>query len=136
MNEDIFDKIIAREIPAEIIYEDKHTLAFLDITPNNPGHTLVIPKVHSRNVFDSAESDWLAVMKTVHYLAPHIRDAVGAAGVNINSNHEAGAGQAVFHTHVHIIPRHEGDGFRLWHGTKAEAEDLKTLGDTIRATLA
>jgi len=135
MEDTIFDKIVRREIPAEIVYEDDATLAFLDIAPNNPGHTLVIPKKQSRNIFDITEADWLAVMKTVRKLAPVIRDAVGADGVNINSNHEAGAGQEVFHTHVHIVPRHTGDGFTLWHGTSYQEGEAKVLGEKIRAAL-
>ncbi|HYF29358.1 MAG TPA: HIT family protein, partial [Candidatus Paceibacterota bacterium] len=111
MERTIFEKIVAREIPANIVYEDEETLAFLDIAPNNPGHTLVIPKAHSRNLLDISEESWLAVMRAVRKLAPIIKEAVGADGINLAMNNEPAAGQIVFHTHVHIIPRHEGDGF-------------------------
>ena len=121
--------------PRKIVYEDADTLAFLDIKPVNPGHTLVIPKAPARNIFDIGEESFLAVMRTVRKLAPAVRDAVGAAGVNIHMNNEAGAGQEVFHLHVHIIPRMEGDGRELWHGGSYAPEEAAAVADTIRAAL-
>ena len=119
----IFDKIIAREIPAEIVYETDEVLAFLDISPNNPGHTLVIPKVPSGNLLTISSESWSAVMEAVRILAPRAREAVGADGVNIVMNNEAAAGQLVMHTHVHIIPRFEGDHALSWeHHPYAEGE--------------
>lgn len=125
MEDTIFMKILRREVPAAIVYEDNETLAFLDASPNNPGHTLVIPKKPVVNVFDADVETFAAVMRTVHKIAPAVRDAVGAVGVNINSNHGAGAGQVVFHLHVHIIPRHDGDGLVLWEGRTYEYENQK-----------
>lgn len=135
MEETIFDKIIRREIPAEIIYEDEETLAFLDIAPNNPGHTLVIPKTTSRNVFDITGASWAAVMETVRILAPIVRDAVGAQGVNIAMNNESAANQKVFYTHVHIIPRFAGDD--VLHFTKNTYQDgeMAATAQKIRASL-
>ena len=138
MGPTIFERIIAREIPAEIVYEDADTLAFLDIAPNNPGHTLVVPKVHSRNLLDISESSWLSVMKTVHLLAPIVQKAVGADGINIAMNNEPAAGQVVFHTHVHIIPRHLGDGFTHFpagsYGEGEAAEIAKKIQAALQAT--
>lgn len=114
MKSTIFQKIIDRELPARIVYEDDQTLSFLDIHPNAPGHTLVIPKRPSVNVFDTPEESWLAVMRTVQKIAPAVRDAVSASGVHINSNHGAEAGQKVFHLHVHIIPRKSRNDFSFW----------------------
>lgn len=136
MERTIFEKIIAKEVPAHIIYEDEDTLAFLDIAPNNPGHTLVIPKAHSRNLLDISESSWLAVMKTVHTLAPIIKEAVGADGMNIAMNNEAAAGQVVFHTHVHLIPRHEGDGFKHFPQGAYEPGEAEVVMEKIRELLA
>jgi len=136
MERTIFEKIIAREIPATIIYEDEDTLAFLDIAPNNPGHTLVIPKEHSRNMLDITESSWLAVMRTVHKLAPIIKEAVEADGINIAMNNEPDAGQVVFHSHVHIIPRHKGDGFTHFPPGTYEPGEEETIATKIRSALS
>lgn len=81
MEDTIFMKILRREVPAAIVYEDDGTLAFLDASPNNPGHTLVIPKKPVADVFDADAETFTAVMKTVHKIAPAVRDAVGAVGV-------------------------------------------------------
>ena len=135
MEDTVFMKIIRREIPAEIVYEDDDTIAFLDREPNNPGHTLVVPKTFARNVFDSDEVVWQAVMRTVRKIAPAVKDAVGAAGVNINSNHEAGAGQSVFHLHVHIIPRFTDDGYTFWPKKSYAEGEREAVGARIRAAL-
>ncbi len=105
----IFAKIIRKEIPADIVYEDENTLAFLDINPVNPGHVLVIPKKWARNVLDIDEESWLSLMKTVRTLAKAVKEATHADGINIDINNEEAAGQVVFHTHVHIVPRFKGD---------------------------
>lgn len=136
MERTIFDRIIAGEIPAHIIYEDEHTLAFLDIAPNNPGHTLVVPKEHSRNLLDISEDSWLALMRTVRKLAPVIKEAVGAGGINIAMNNDTAAGQVVFHTHVHIIPRHEGDGFKHFPQGSYEPGEADALATTLRSALS
>ncbi len=135
MDDTIFGKIIRREIPADIVYEDENTLAFLDIMPNTPGHTLVIPKKPSRNIFNIDEGSLAAVMRTVRKIAPAVRDAVGAKGVHINSNHEPEAGQIVFHTHFHIIPRHDRSEFEFWKQERADEKDLKSIAEKIRAAL-
>ncbi len=137
MEDTIFSKIIRREIPADIIYEDEHTLAFLDIAPNAVGHTLVIPKKPVRNIFDADDATLAAVMRTVHLVAPAVRDAVGAKGVHINSNHEAEAGQEVFHLHFHIIPRRTREEFDFcWPKTSYEGTNPEELAQKIRASLA
>lgn len=136
MEDTIFMKIIRKEVPADIVYEDEQTLAFLDISPNAPGHTLVIPKKPSRNVFDIDQEALAAVMETVRKIAPAVRDAVGAKGVHINSNHAPEAGQVVFHFHMHIIPRHDRSEFEFWpHGKYAEGE-AERVAQEIRAKLS
>ncbi len=136
MEDTIFAKIIRREIPAEIVYEDEKTLAFLDIHPNNVGHTLVIPKAPARNIFDIDTETLAAVMETVRKVAPAVRDAVGAAGVNINSNHEAPAGQVVFHLHMHIIPRFPDDGYTFWPHKEYAPGEAEEVAQKIRAKLS
>lgn len=132
MIEDVFAKIIARELPAEILYENEETMAILDINPNTPGHTLVIPKKTVLNVLDADEDTFLAVMKTVHALAPVIKRAMGASGINVHINNEPAAGQVVPHLHVHIIPRYPGDGLRPWPARPYEGENAEKVADSIR----
>lgn len=132
----LFCKIAARELGSDnIVYETERTVAFIDIRPVAKGHTLVIPKTHARNIFDIDSADLAAVMETVRMIAPRIKNAVGADGVNIIMNNEPEAGQVIFHPHVHIIPRRKGDGFESWHGTSASDDTLKETARVITAAL-
>jgi histidine triad (HIT) family protein len=135
MEDTIFSKIIQREIPAEIVYEDEDVLAFLDIRPNNFGHTLVIPKAYSRNVLTISPESWGKVMEVVRMLAITIKEALDADGVNIKMNNEDAGGQDVFHTHVHIIPRYKDDGFTYWPSKQYEEGQAAEVGEKIRAAL-
>ncbi|HEY0948363.1 MAG TPA: HIT family protein [Candidatus Paceibacterota bacterium] len=132
----VFMKIVRRELPAHIVYENDKTLAFLSTGPVEPGHTLVIPKVPFRNVFDIDQEYFAAVMETVRRIAPAVRDAVGAKGVHINSNHEPEAGQEVFHLHMHIVPRHERESFEFWPNAKYEDGEAEAVAEKIRNELA
>ncbi len=136
MEDTVFGKIIRREIPAEIVYEDDETLAFLDIEPIAPGHTLVIPKKPVRNIFDVDEETLAAVMRTVRKISPAVRDSVGAKGVHINSNHEPEAGQVVFHLHMHIIPRIDRNSFVAWPKTSYSENEAKDIAARIRKELS
>ncbi len=136
MEETIFAKIVRREIPAEILYENDTTLAFLDVKSVNPGHTLVIPKQWSRNMLTIAPTEWVHVMETVRMLAPILIRAVGASGVNLMMNNEPSAGQLIFHSHVHIIPRFVKDGFEHWPGTSYQEGQMARVAGTIRSALA
>jgi histidine triad (HIT) family protein len=131
----VFCKIVAGEIPSAKVYEDEHTLAFLDIAPTVPGHTLVIPKKHCVNIFDADEETLAQVMATVKKIAPAVRDAVGARGMHINSNHEAAAGQLVFHLHFHLIPRHNRGEFEFWSQKKYAPGEQEQIAERIRAAL-
>lgn len=132
MHDCLFCKIIRRELPAEIIYEDEHTLAFLDIHPVSKGHTLVVPKEHATNIFDISAESWSHVAESVRILASHIETGVAASGINLMMNNRENAGQVIDHPHVHLIPRFPGDGLRLWpHGAYAEGEASK-VGAQIR----
>lgn len=133
--EDIFGKIIAREIPAQIVYEDDATLAFLDIAPNAPGHTLVVPKRAVTNIFDTDAATLAAVMETVRRIAPAVRDAVGAHGVHINSNHGEAAGQEVGRLHFHIIPRHDKSEFEFWPKMEYAPGEAAEVAEKIRKAL-
>jgi len=110
----LFQKIMAHEIPAEIVYEDEHTLAFLDIRPVAEGHTLVICKEPHRNALATPDEELMRIMSTVKKVAGAQMKELGAGGVNIVFNNEAAAGQVIFHTHAHVIPRRDGDGLNVW----------------------
>ena len=110
----IFCKIISGEIPSYKFYEDELSFAFLDINPINKGHALVIPKNHAENIMTIKKKDFAAVMETVRMLSPKIQRAVGADGINIHINNGSAAGQMVFHSHVHVIPRFENDNLPMW----------------------
>lgn len=136
MEDNVFMKIISREVPADILYEDDDTLAFLNNAPNAVGHALVIPKRFAENIFDIDDESLAAVMRTVRKVAPAIRDAVGASGVHVNSNHGAAAGQEVPHFHMHIIPRHDREAFDFcWPKLQHDPIEAKRLAERIREEL-
>ncbi len=134
-NDCLFCKIITGEIPSEKIFEDDFAFAFLDIRPVNPGHTLVVPKQHSTNIYDISKVDFGKLMERVHLLASTIKRAVESDGINIGMNNENAAGQLVFHTHVHVIPRFESDGHVHWHGTPYKEGEIKKVAQRIRKAL-
>lgn len=131
MNDCLFCKIVAGATPSEKIYEDEDTFAFLDIHPINRGHTLVIPKAHYANIYEAPEEVFARLMHTVRFLAPKIKQAVGADGINIGINNDKAAGQLVFHLHVHIIPRFDEDGHAHWHGNPYQDGEIITIRDII-----
>lgn len=135
MSESIFSKIISREIPSNIVYEDEHVIAFLDIHPVSLGHTLVVPKNEQPNLFESSEEDMIHILRVVRKLGPVIQKAVRATGCNMIANIGSSAGQVIFHTHVHLIPRHEGDGLKMWPHMTTTPEELKALSEQIQALL-
>ena len=102
----IFCKIVAGEIPASKVYEDDHFLAFLDISQVTPGHTLVIPKKHARNLLEMTPDETAYLFNIVSRVTKKVESATQPQGMNIISNMEEIAGQSVFHTHVHILPRY------------------------------
>lgn len=112
MEDCIFCKIIAGEIPSTKIYEDDDVLAILDITQTTKGHTLLIPKKHSRNLLALTPEEAGQLFAKVPALANKLVTTLGAKGINVLQNNEEIAGQSVFHTHIHLIPRYaENDGF-------------------------
>lgn len=133
MSDCIFCKIVNGELPSFKVYENDTVLAFLDIRPVSAGHTLVIPKQHSHNIFDIAEKDWRAVADAVRTIAIAIEKGVGADGVNIAMNNREHAGQVVFHAHVHVIPRFKGDGLKLMPQRTYEEDEAETTLEKIRA---
>lgn len=110
MSNSIFSKIIAREIPATIIYEDEQVLAFLDINPVHKGHTLIVPKVAFENIFDGNSETLAHMMKVAQRIGKAQKQSLKADGVSLVMSNGAAADQDVFHAHLHVIPRYEGDG--------------------------
>jgi histidine triad (HIT) family protein len=126
----LFCKIIAKQIPANIVFEDEKILAFLDINPVNPGHTLVVPKVHSENTALAADDDLIALALTVKKLAPAVCAATGAYGWNLLA-----VGEMVPHTHWHIIPRHKNDELKHLPGHPYAAGEAALVAEKIKKSL-
>lgn len=114
MDNCVFCKIINNEIPAYKVYEDEYTLAFLDIKPNHPGHTLVIPKDHTQNIYTVPDETLARMMLSVKKIALAIKHGLECDGINIAMNNEEAAGQIIFHAHIHVIPRTKKDGFEYF----------------------
>ena len=128
----LFCRVVAGTLPVESIYEDAHAIAFLDIHPINPGHVLVIPKVHSSDITTIAPHEWTSLMETVRLLAPQVRDAVQATGINIGMNNGSDAGQLIFHAHIHLIPRYTNDNHQHWVGRDYSENGIHETGKLIR----
>lgn len=105
----IFEKIIAGEIPCYKVYEDSKVLAFLSKGQLSKGHTLVVPKKHSRNIIDIEDADLSTTILATKRIAKHVFIALNASGIKIQQNNEPSGGQEVFHTHFHIIPTYENN---------------------------
>jgi len=123
----IFCQIISGELPSYKIYEDEKTLAFLDIKPVNPGHTLVVPKKHYENLETIPAEELGSLMVAVKKVGALLKDKFGVIGYNINENNDPLAGQLVPHLHFHIIPRREGDGLKLWPGRDYAAGEAEKI---------
>lgn len=108
----IFCKIVAGALPAEVLDSDERTVAFMDVNPWTRGHALVIPKAHSADLYAADPEDVRATAAAAQRLALRMRDALAPAGINLLHSSGAAAWQTVFHFHVHVIPRYEGDALR------------------------
>ena len=131
----IFAKILRGEIPSHKIYEDEHTLAFMDVMPHVEGHCLVIPKVGSRNLLDAELSTLTPLMATVQKVARAAKAAFKADGLQIRQYNEPAAGQTVFHLHFHIMPLNEGQAIRSHAGKMADQGLLAKHAEMIRSEL-
>lgn len=118
MNDCIFCKIIAGEIPAEKVYEDDTVVALLDMRPVNVGHTLVMPKKHYTNIYDTPDEVMAHLAVVIKKLAVAVKEGAEADGINVEMNNDGPAGQIIFHTHIHIVPRFTDDGFHHWRGNR------------------
>lgn len=129
----IFCKIIKGELPSVKVYENDKIVAFLDINPVNPGHTLVVPKEHFENLLDGGEETLKEIMLTIKRVAWGITKAFDLKGFNVGQNNGAVAGQIVPHLHWHVIPRFENDGLHQWSRTRPYKEgEMAEIGEKIK----
>ena len=131
----IFAKVLRGEMPAYKVYEDDRALAFLDIMPRAPGHTLVLPKSPARNILDVDPDDLAHVAKVAQNVAKAAVKAFGADGVTIQQFNEPAGGQVVFHLHVHVIPRRNGVAMKPPASQKEKPEVLAEHAEKLAAAL-
>lgn len=128
----VFCKVITGELPSHKVYEDESILAILDISPLNPGHTLFIPKRHTTNIAEMSAEEVGMLYATARRLAPGMMKSVGAESFNLSTNVGRAAGQVVFHTHVHLIPRYPADGYEPWMRNDKYHQDLGSVAEKMR----
>jgi histidine triad (HIT) family protein len=129
----IFCKIVAGELPAQIVDEDERTIAFMDINPATRGHMLVIPRRHSRDLEEIDPEDLAATVLTAQRMARRVFERLDADGVSLINSCRAAAWQTVFHFHVHVIPRYEDDPLKLpWIPAPGDSEAIEATANTLR----
>jgi histidine triad (HIT) family protein len=137
MSDCVFCRIVARQIPASVVHEDEHTLAFMDLGQVNPGHVLVAVKAHAENLYALTDTQASAVLRSAARVARAIRDAFAPQGLSVYQANGKAAGQTVLHYHVHLVPRYEGDGMALsWPVKNPPREKLEDYAAKIRALLS
>ncbi|MEH3116315.1 MAG: HIT family protein [Methylorubrum populi] len=133
--DNVFGKILRGEIPAHRVYEDEHSLAFMDVMPQGEGHTLVIPKAPSRGLLDAEPKTLAALIDTVQRVGRAVKAAFAADGLTLFQYNEPAGGQTVFHLHFHLVPRHDGVPLKRHEGGMADNAVLAEHAARIRAAL-
>ena len=133
--DNIFARILRGDAPAHVVYDDDHTLAFMDVMPQVEGHTLVIPKAPGENLFDTAPEALAHTIRTTQKVAAAVRSAFSADGIMIAQLNGAAAGQSVFHLHFHIMPRQHGIDLRMHARDMADPQVLAEHAERIRSAL-
>ena len=129
----LFCKIVAGEIPSQRVDEDERTVAFMDINPATRGHALVIPRRHAVNLLEIDAEDLAATIAAAQRLARNTSERLGADGVNLLNSCGPAAWQTVFHFHIHVIPRYEGDPLRLpWTPAPGDPDEIATVAQQLR----
>jgi histidine triad (HIT) family protein len=137
MTDCVFCKIVAGKIPSTRVFEDEHTLAFMDIGQVNPGHVLVAVKKHAASLLELDDTQAAAVARACVRISKAIQVALAPEGLSVYQANGKAAGQTVFHYHVHLLPRHTGDGMELvWPVKNPPRETLEANAARIRASLA
>lgn len=133
----VFTKIIERELPAHIVYENETLIAFLTIDPLTPGHTLIVPKKPFTNIFDGDEESLGEMMRAAKIIGNALVAAGIGTGVNLLMNNGAIAGQEVFHAHLHVIPRnHPHEAIQLLTHHAYQEGEAETIAETIASQLS
>jgi histidine triad (HIT) family protein len=132
----IFAKILKGEVPCVDVYEDEHTLAFMDIAPSVEGHVLVIPKAPAKEIFDLSAEGAAGLMRATHTVAKAVKKALNAPGVMLVQLNGAAAGQSIPHVHFHILPRADGLDLKLHGRETVDPTRLEPIADKIRAALS
>jgi histidine triad (HIT) family protein len=133
VNSCVFCKVARKQAPASYVYEDENVLAFLDIRPLNEGHTLVIPKEHYVTIFEAPEELVAHLHRIVKRVALAVRESTKGDGISIIQQNGKAAGQEIFHLHVHVIPRYEGQKLlRFGEISEADREKLNQVAANIR----
>jgi histidine triad (HIT) family protein len=136
MSDCVFCRIVARQIPATVVHENEHVLAFMDLGQVNPGHVLVTVKAHAESLYALSDAQAGAVLPAAGRVARAIRAAFNPEGLSVYQANGRAAGQTVFHYHVHLVPRYEGDGMALsWPVKNPPREKLEEYATRIRASL-
>jgi len=129
----IFCKIIAGELPANIVDEDERTVSFMDISPATRGHALVVPRQHARDLLEIDPDELEAVTVAAQRLARRVKERLEPDGLNLLNSCGSAAWQTVFHFHVHVIPRYSGDPLRLpWTPAEGNAEEIAAVAQQLR----
>ncbi|MFC0245692.1 HIT family protein [Falsochrobactrum ovis] len=134
-NDNIFAKILRGEVPSTRVLENEHVIAFMDLMPQGPGHTLVVPKAASRNLLDADPQVLAETIKAVQQIAIAVKKAFSADGVTIMQFNEPAAGQTVYHLHFHVIPRFDGIALKPHTGQMEDAETLAANAEKIKASI-
>lgn len=132
----LFCRIVNKEIPADFVYEDDTCVVFADIAPVSLGHLLVVPRAHHENLLDTPDETLAHLAVVVKKVAAAAVEATGADGFNLGANTGAAAGQIVMHTHLHVMPRHAGDGLVHWPKRDVTMEQVKETAAAVRERLA
>lgn len=135
MIECIFCRIVAGSQPSVKILDTPRVLAFLDIAPVHPGHTLVVSREHYQNLLDLPDPLWLEMGQACRRVAQALQQVFQTPGFNLGMNNFAAAGQEVFHAHMHVIPRFFGDGLRLFPQKFYKGGEMEEVGRRLRQAL-
>lgn len=128
----IFCDIVASKIDSYKIYEDNETFAFLDIKPSSPGHVLVIPKKHVKNIEEIDEQDLMTLIKTVKKVGLRVKEKLGVSAYNLVVNNGEVAGQQILHLHFHIVPRYAGDNLQLFPNGDYKEGEAEEIVNTLK----
>ena len=131
----VFCRIVAGTLPCHEVARDEHTLVFMDIAPVTDGHTLVITREHAENLYEATPEALAAVMGTAKRVAHAIRTALAPDGLMVFQLNGAAAGQTVFHYHMHLMPRADGEPLALHARTPGDPKRLAELASRIAAAL-